>query len=341
MDQEIKQFLDNHQQPAYRLKQFNQYFYQQSATDFSGLTTWSKDLRQQLIEEIPFSSLIEDQVLASAQADVDKALLKLRRRPELMVETVLMKHQDGRRTVCISCMVGCPVGCKFCATGQLGWQINLTAAEIVDQVLFFGRRLAVNQEKITNIVFMGMGEPMLNLAAVEEAIKILTDPDKMAFGKRRITISTAGYVTQLAKFLADGFQLPLAISLHAPTQELRAQLMPVAKIHPLPQLFDFLAKYWQVTNKEITFEYILLAGINDQLSHAQQLAGLLKGKLARVNLIPNNPVPGIDFRRPNPSEVSQFSAWLTKLGIKNTIRVTMGDDIQAACGQLAAQKIAR
>ncbi len=336
---DIEKFLQERQQPSYRLQQFNQHYYQQLIKSFDELTTWSKDLREQLQQEFSFSSLNLVKKQETKDQSTIKVLFALNRSPEDKLETVLMRHDDGRNTVCVSCMVGCPVGCTFCATGKMGLRTKLTAQEIVDQVLFFARWLKDKDEKITNVVFMGMGEPMLNLEAIEGSIDVLINPEKMGLSQRRLTLSTAGFPEQIKKFVDDGYdQVKLAISLHAPNQELREKMMPIARQFSLKELFAALDYYQEKTNKLVSYEYILIKGLNDSPEHAQQLADLLAGKLAHVNLIPFNPVPGTGYQRPKRQQVSQFSELLSTAGISNSIRVTMGDEIDAACGQLSSSK---
>ncbi len=333
---QVEQFLDKRDQPSYRLDQFNRHYYQQFIEDFAEITTWSKDLRSALKNEVQFSSLELVDLIESPQGETVKALLGLKRNPRHRTETVLMRHEDGRNTVCVSCMVGCPVGCSFCATGQMGLRENLTAKEIIDQVLFFARWLKKKEQKITNIVYMGMGEPMLNLEAVEESIDTIISPDKMGMSQRRITISTVGYAPQIKQFVDDGYdQAQLAISLHAPTQELREKIMPIAKVFDLEELFKAIDYYVDQCNKLVSYEYILLKKVNDQEQHAQQLADLLASRLSHVNLIPYNPVEGVNYQKPSRQRVNRFSQILNEKGVSNSIRVTMGAEIDAACGQLA------
>ncbi len=332
----IKKFLQEQSQPDYRIKQFNHAYYQQLIESFNELTTWSKDLREELKQTYDFSSLKLEKKQETPAGDTVKVLFSLKRSPDKKIETVLMRHEDGRNTVCVSSMVGCPVGCTFCATGQMGLETDLTAREIVDQVLYFARFLSNQSQKITNIVYMGMGEPMLNLKAVEESIDTIIDPKKMGMSQRRITVSTAGFPDQIRQFVDDGYdQAGLAISLHAPTQEIREKIMPIAQVHPLDELFAAIDYYVERCNKLVTYEYILLKEVNDQDQHARQLGELLKDRLAHVNLIPLNPVPGIKYKRPSRQRVTEFSEILSKEGVSNSIRVTMGEEIDAACGQLS------
>lgn len=335
---QVKQFLNQLNQPYYRLQQFNTAFYQRFITSFDELTTWSKELRDKIQQKLEFSSLTQVNQQISPDGNTIKVAFKLKREPQLQTEAVLMRYQDGRNSVCVSCMVGCPVGCSFCATGQMGLLANLTTREIIDQVLHFARFVAQDNQKITNVVYMGMGEPMLNLEAVEGSYDVLTDPDLMAMSKRRLTVSTVGYPDQLKKFIDEGHRPQIALSLHAPNQEVREQIMPIAKVFDLDQVFAAIDYYVKKTNKLVTYEYILIEGINDKDQHARQLGDLLKNRLAHVNLIPYNPVPGVDYERPSQQRVKSFAEVLTKAGVSNTIRVTMGDEIKAACGQLSTNK---
>jgi 23S rRNA (adenine2503-C2)-methyltransferase len=218
----------------------------------------------------------------------------------------------------------------------MGFKANLTADMIVEQILYYQRQLQRQGQKVSNVVFMGMGEPMLNLAQVQEAISIITDKQKLAMSPRRITVSTSGYIPQLKQLIGSGFAGRLAISLHAPTQELREQLMPtVARNNPLPALIKLLDDYALHTNSRVSYEYILISGVNDQHQHSQELISLLGGRLAHVNLIPYNPVPNMQYAKPSRNHVHLFMRWLEKGGIPVSIRSSMGDEVSGACGQLA------
>jgi 23S rRNA (adenine2503-C2)-methyltransferase len=332
----IQDFIHIHSLPSYREKQFNTAYYQELIGSYDDLSTWPKDLRFQLQQELPFISLREIKHVISLHHDTEKILFE-RISDKKRFETVLMRHADGRNTVCVSCMIGCPVGCAFCATGRMGFQGNLTSEEIVDQVLFIARILKGEKQTITNIVFMGMGEPLLNLKNVIEAISIFTDPKKMGMSERRITVSTSGHTDNLKKLLAGGYAGRLALSLHAPNQKLREQLMPIAKKFPLDDLLVLLQEHAIKTNKRVSFEYTLINGVNDTQKDAEELASLLRHRLTHVNLIPFNPVLGIALKRSTPEAIQNFSRVLTNKHVHHTVRVTMGDDIAAACGQLAGK----
>ena len=239
----IEKFLKKKKVPSYKQKQFNELFYKHAISSFDELTTWSEELRSELRDEIPFSTLKEIRTEQSKNGNTTKVLFHTK--DSFPVETVLMKYRDGRNSLCISCMSGCPVGCTFCATGQMGFNKNLSSREIIDQVLYFKRLLKKDGKKITNIIFMGMGEPMLNLKEVEKSIDVLTNEDKLALSPRRIVVSTVGYVPQMKEFLLDhGYMGKLAVSLHTPNQRLRERLMPiVAKENSLDELFYILDEY--------------------------------------------------------------------------------------------------
>ncbi|MFA6004946.1 MAG: 23S rRNA (adenine(2503)-C(2))-methyltransferase RlmN [Patescibacteria group bacterium] len=330
----IGKFITDNNLPAYRASQFHQAFYVDFAESIDEVTTWPKALREKLIHTIPFSTLNKVKELESADKKTVKVLLS-RVSDGQFLEAVLMRHRDGRNTVCVSCMIGCPIGCTFCATGKMGFKAQLTGREIVDQVLYFERFLKKDKEKVTNIVFMGMGEPLINLQNVMEAIRVFCDPEKLALSMRRITISTSGITPNLKELLKTEYKGRLALSLHAPNQKLREKIMPVALKFPLPELLDVFHEYAQRTNKRVSFEYILIDSVNDTPHHAEELVNLLGTHLTHVNLIPYNPVAGNSYQRSTPQAVRQFSNILSKYGLQHTVRVTMGDDIKAACGQLA------
>jgi 23S rRNA (adenine2503-C2)-methyltransferase len=232
-------------------------------------------------------------------------------------------------------MSGCPVGCEFCATGKMGFNRNLTYREIVDQILHFQRLLSKKDKSVTNVLFMGMGEPMLNLENVQKAVEIINDPNKLSIGIRRVTISTVGYVPQMREYFTDRHKPRLAVSLHAPNQEIRKKLMPkISKLYPMNELFEFLDWYEKELNKRVTYEYILIKGINDQPEHAIEFSKLLYNRLALVNIIRFNPSKVIPFEAPKEETVQRFVKILNNRGVNTTIRYRMGDKIGGACGQL-------
>lgn len=339
--------LEKQQWPKYRLKQINHLLFKELIADWSDATTLPHDLRQVLSEISPVNTLTVVDEKISRKKDTIKTLFAL---PDgNMIESVLMMHEN-RNTVCVSCQAGCAVGCVFCATGRMGLKRNLTSTEIVDQVLYFARKLKVGafhessprEHKISNIVFMGMGEPMLNIDNVSQAVTILTDNDMFGMGKRKITVSTSGYFLPLKKFLRKFPHIGLAISLHAPDQELREKLMPnVAKKNPLKDLLKVCRDYSNETKRRVSYEYLLIEGVNDSLAQARKLAEILYGHLFFVNLIPYNPPTGncgVCFKKPNTMRVNRFKDELNKLRVPVAVRVAMGADIGGACGQLSSKK---
>jgi len=332
----IDTFAASRALPSFRITQFNLAFYTDYISSYDELTTWPKDLREELKNVLPFSTITPVKILDSKDHGTEKIAFS-RLSDGKQFESVLMRHEDGRNTVCVSCMIGCPVGCTFCATGKMKFIANLSAEEIVDQVLYFARTLKKQKQTITNIVFMGMGEPLLNLEEVLKAIGILNDPKKMGFGIRRITISTSGITPKIYELMKRGYKGRLALSLHAPDQKLRERIMPIAKTYPLPELMSTVNAFATRTQLRISYEYILIDGVNDTPIHARALARLFgeDSELVHVNLIPYNPISDVPYRRSSSKSVYEFAKVLSDLGISNTFRVTMGDDIKAACGQLA------
>ncbi len=333
----IEEFLKKYNQPSFRLKQFYRAYYQNYITTFSELTNWPLKLRQEAEEQVPLLPLKVVRVKESKNKDTIKVLFCRPNSPEQLFEAVLMKHKNNRNTVCLSTMIGCPMNCAFCATGKMGFIANLSAAEIVGQALYFARILKKEGESISNLVYMGMGEPLANLTNTLESIAIFTDPEKIALSPTRITISTCGLVVPLKKLLKENYKGRLALSLHAPNQKLREQLMPSAKENSLVELFEVLDSFVAKNNKRITYEYILINQLNDHKQQAEELVQLLKGRLAHVNLIPYNKTVNNSFTPPSRNRVFAFAAILEKHRIPHSIRTTMGADIQAACGQLATK----
>jgi 23S rRNA (adenine2503-C2)-methyltransferase len=249
-----------------------------------------------------------------------------------------MLHKNKRRTVCVSSQIFCALGCKFCATGANTFKRNLTTQEIIEQVLFVSRYLKHNEEKVTNVVYMGMGEPFLNYNNVEESIKILNDENYFGIGARHITVSTSGIVPKIYKFIQLGLQIRLAISLHASNDKLRSKLMPINKKYPLKDLIKATDDFSKKTNKKVSFEYVLIKNINDSPKDAKELVNLLKGKLAHVNLLIYNPHEFANFKKPDIKTVKKFKQILDEAEIECSIRKSMGDDISGACGQLSGKQ---
>ena len=329
----IEEILKN--EPAFRLKQAKKAVFFDLIENWSEATTLSKNLRETLQKEVLLG--IEGKIFASKDNRTVKALIELE--DGLAIEAVLMKHTDKRNTICVSSQVGCPLGCLFCVTGTMGFKRNLTASEIVEQVLFFARYLKKQKEKITNIVFMGMGEPFLNWENVKKAIQILNDNNCFGVGARKISVSTAGITEGIEKLSQDFPQINLAISLHAPDDELRRELMPIDKKYPLEKVLKSVDKYIEKTNRKVMFEYVMLKGINDSEEQAKRLSKLLNKPLYMVNLIAYNP-NGL-FESSPAERIKKFKAILEKEGIFATQRYRFGTDIEAACGQLAGKKITK
>lgn len=331
----VYEWLETLSEPKFRAKQFNQAFYKEQAEGFDAITTWPKSLREAASNDLAFDLL--ELVISQESKESNTSKFVFKRTNGQLIETVLMRHKGARNTVCVSCMRGCPVKCTFCATGALGFGGHLSADEIVEQVVYCSRLLAKESQSVTNVVFMGMGEPMLNLNNVEAAIDMLTNPEQVGLGGRKITLSTSGYVAQLRLLMDKGFRGRLAISLHAPNQALREELMPVAKVFSLDELMQAMDDFVALTNKRITYEYVMIDKVNDRSTHAHQLGKLLENRLSHVNLIPYNKVEGKPFERSSQKSLYRFAAILAHYDVAHSIRGTMGDDIAAACGQLAAK----
>ncbi len=378
--------------PVFRAKQILHWLYKELVTDFMAMTNLPLDLRRRLAEQYRIGSA---EVVAELVAGDDTQKILLRFGDGSTVESVLMLYYD-RATVCVSSQVGCAMGCVFCATGQMGFTRNLSAGEMVEQVLVFSRRLREHPyqppappapapaarpaaparglppggrgirsvpagrpggpirsrvpvpppappappapiDAVTNIVFMGMGEPLVNYDALWQAIHTLNSPDGLVLGARRITVSTVGVVPQIRRFAREGLAVNLAISLHAPNDALRSKLVPLNTHYSLEQLMDACRDYITLTNRRLTFEYALIAGENDSVACGEELGRLLQGMLVHVNLIPLNPVAGTGLAATPREQVRAFAAAVERFGVPCTVRIERGQDIAAACGQLKVQ----
>jgi 23S rRNA (adenine2503-C2)-methyltransferase len=318
-------------EPAYRLQQARQAVFKDLITDWGQVSSLPLFLRERLMKEAPLT--IKATVQVSDQSE--KALLTLA--DKTYIETVLITNADGRKTVCLSSQVGCPLGCTFCATGRLGFKRNLRSAEIVNQFLFWARRLAPLKEKIDNVVFMGMGEPLLNYREVMAAIRIMNDPNFCNLGARHISISTAGILAGIRQLAKENLQVNLAISLHAADDDLRTELMPVNEGVGLKELFKTVDDYIAETGRQVMLEYLLINGVNDSLSDAKKLARLAGKPLYMVNLLHYN-ATGSYTASPQNTALA-FKKALAGYGIRVTMRQSAGADIAAACGQLAANQV--
>src|SRR6266852_1566219 len=347
---ELQQWLIDRGEPGFRAKQIYNWLFQRLVTDFSAMTNLSLALREKLAQEASIGPVIVRSEQHSKDDRTRKILLELR--DGRLIESVLMLYppigeSSARATVCVSTQAGCAFGCTFCATGQMGFDRHLTAGEIVAQVLFFARELrdapwsakglpgSAPIDHITNIVLMGMGEPLHNYDNVLQALRILNSPDGFNLGARHMTVSTVGLVPAIRKLSQEPLQVNLAISLHAPTDELRSQTMPVNKKYPLQELLSACRDYIDATGRQVTFEYVLLAGVNDTAQSAHQLGELLAPlkQFAHVNCIPVN-ATSADYRPPGGEAIRAFRDILFEHGVSNSVRAERGDDIAAACGQL-------
>ena len=320
----------------YRLKQIYRAANKELVEAIDDVTTLPKDLRADLEGRgFAFSSVEPIVLQHSGDSQTTKGLFKLHDGNE--VEAVLMEHHGDRTTVCISSQAGCAFACAFCSTGQAGFTRNLTSTEIFDQARFFAQDLAKRGKRITNIVFMGMGEPFHNYDAVMGAVALLHDPHGLGIGHRHITISTVGLVDKIDRFADEGLQVNLAISLHAPSDRVRNTIMPVNKKFDTGELMAACERYVAKTNRKVFFEYVMLEGVNDDEECASELASLMRGHLYHVNLIPYNSTPDGPFAGTQEARIWAFAAVLESVGVPTTVRHNMGRDISAACGQLRAE----
>ena len=320
----------------FRLKQLYRAATKELVGDIDDVTTLPKELRAQLRERgVSFSSVAPVVIQRSQDGQTSKGLFRLRDGNE--VEAVLMEHRGDRTTVCISSQAGCAFACAFCSTGQAGFTRNLDATEIFDQALFFARELATRGKRITNIVFMGMGEPFHNYEAVMNAVALLHDPHGLGLGHRHITISTVGLVDKIDRFADEGLQVNLAISLHAPSDRVRSAIMPVNRKFDTAELMAAVERYVEKTHRKVFFEYVMLEGVNDDETCARELAELMRGKLYHVNLIPYNSTPDGSFQGTSDARIWAFAKVLDDARVPTTVRYNMGRDISAACGQLRSE----
>lgn len=333
--EELKAWMEQNGEKPFRAAQVYDWIYAKGALSFEGMTNLGRDLRAKLADKLGFPVLKLLRTLESDDKETIKFLWELP--DQKRVESVLILSGD-RRTVCVSCQVGCPARCAFCASGKEGLMRNLSSAEIVEQVLHIDRTLKEKGERVSHIVFMGMGEPMENYSSVVKAIQIFNAPEAFNISQRRITVSTVGVVEGIHKLAKEELTVNLVLSLHAPNQHIRKKIIPYARRYPLEEVLLAMDGYARETKRDITFEYTLLAGINDRAEHARELSQLLMGKQCTVNLIPYNPVDGLNLNRPEKEVIEDFRAVLEEAGINTTWRYTKGKDIAAACGQLALQK---
>ncbi len=316
-------------EPKYRTEQVKEAVFKNLLTSWDEAKYLPVPLKQKL--KLKFPLAIKAQLYKSTDGQSQKAVITFK--DEQKIETVLMANRTGRNSVCVSSQVGCPMGCEFCQTGKMGLIRNLTAGEIITQLLYFARLLGTNK-RIDNVVFMGMGEPLLNWENVVQSIKIINDPKAFNIASRKISLSTCGIIPGIKKLTDFPLQINLAISLHAPTSKLRSQLMPVNKKYPLPELMETVKHYVYKTGRKVMFEYLMLKDINDSPQHARQLAKLLDHPLYFVNLIKYNYTQS-QFQASTEKKIKEFMQTLKNYNINTARRYSFGEDIAAACGQLA------
>ncbi len=339
MPAELEEWFLAAGEPAFRVRQVLDWVFGKRVFAFEGMKNLPAALRGRLSRGL--SVALPETVRVQGSGDSTQKFL-LRLGDSQLIETVLIPaspalygERSDRRTLCVSSQVGCAYGCRFCASGLDGWKRNLSAAEIVGQWLAVE---AATGERVSNLVFMGMGEPFANFANVMRAVEILNAPWGGGVGARKITVSTSGLVPRIREFADQPLQVRLAVSLHAATDAVRDRLMPVNRKHPLGELFEACAYFSERKKQRITFEYILIAGVNDSPEQARLLVGHARRLRSKINLIPYNEVPGLDWQRPSEQALETFLNILREAGIPATLRREKGHDIAAACGQLRLQE---
>ena len=335
---DLESWVAERGQPKYRARQVWEWAYRHLAASYDDMTNVPAALRASLAADLPFPAMDTVREQTSDDALTRKRLIRLR--DGKLIESVLMLYDPrsdsrGRATVCVSSQAGCAMGCGFCATGQAGFERNLTSGEIVAQVIAFAReQKAGGGRAITNVVFMGMGEPMANYSAVWRAVETLHSPEGFGLAARHFTISTVGLTQGIRKLADESLQVGLAVSLHAPDDALRQSMIATAHRYPLADIIGACREYIERTGRRVTFEYCLIEGTNDAPEQAQALGRLLKGLLCHVNLIPVNPTADAGIRRPARARTLVFQRELAASGVACTVRVEKGVEISAACGQL-------
>lgn len=333
--QDLQNYLIDNNLKPFRAKQIFKWLYEKHVDSFEQMSDISKELQNKLLNDFSIDTLkIKDHQIS--KDGTQKFLFELN--DGALVESVLMVFEYGF-SACLSSQVGCNMGCSFCASGLLKKQRDLTCGEIVSQALMIQKQLDIDQNRLGNIVVMGTGEPFDNYDNVMKAMSIINSPYGLQIGARHISISTCGNVPGILRFSKENLQYNLAISLHAPNDELRSKLMPINKAYPLKTLFSALKEYSELNNRRLTFEYLLLKDINDTKKHADEIRDLLKGLNAYINLIPYNNVKENDFEASNEENALRFYDLLKKNGVAVTLRQKKGDDIDAACGQLRANNL--
>lgn len=338
-EEKVMQLLEAHGHKKFRYGQIENAIYKNHIVDFDDINTIPKDIRQLLKSHCLHTSLKLHHEATDPDGQTTKFLFETTKGE--MIEAVIMRHLSGRNTLCVSSQAGCPMACTFCATWKLWLIRNLDFSEIIDQIMWAVLHLKKEGNTLRNIVYMGMGEPLLNYAHVKKSIIIAAAQKKFDLSSRRITVSTCGIAPKIVEFAKDFPQVSLAVSLHAPNDLARKRIMPVEETYPLDVLMRAIDTYVSLTNKRVFYEYIMINGVTDRIEYAHELARLLQWRLAHVNFIPYNPWEWIDSHgfAPTPKIViKKFQTTLDRYHIPSTIRHTMGDDIDAACGQLALKE---
>jgi 23S rRNA (adenine2503-C2)-methyltransferase len=330
--EELAKLITEEGEKPFRAKQIFHWVYEKKVCEWASMSDLNQLLRSKLKEKFSLASIHQKGEESSKDGETIKFLWELA--DGKLVESVLIYSKE-RRTVCVSSQVGCPARCAFCASGKEGLLRNLSAEEIFEQVYHTDRFLHSKGERVSHVVFMGMGEPFENYDNVVQAIHLLNDPTRLNISQRRITVSTVGVVEGIQRFMEEDLSVNLVLSLHAPNQHIRKKIIPYARKYPLEDVLGAMVAYSRVTRRDITYEYTLIEGINDRPEHAEELALLLKGQQCTVNLIPYNPVPGLHLSRPDKESIEEFRRILDSYGMVTTWRYTKGKDIAAACGQLA------
>lgn len=329
--EELVKFLIDHDEPSFRATQIWRGVYRDLVSSYEEITTLPRAMRTDLAKTLPFDSLQPVGQQESRDKRTRKTLFRLA--DGETIEAVLMFY-ERRRTACLSTQVGCSLDCAFCATGKAGFIRDLAAGEIVAQALFFACELASVNKRLTNVVYMGMGEPFLNYEATIKSIRILNDSEGYALGARQFTISTAGIIPGIERLAAEDLQVNLAVSLHAGNDRLRDELVPINRRYPLDALMNACRAYIERTHRRITFEIALSEGVNDSIEQAEEVGERLSDLLCHVNLIPLNPIADASFRPSSRERIDAFAKTLEKTDIPVTVRLGRGIDIQAGCGQL-------
>ena len=335
--QEIKkleELLISRGQKKFRATQLFSWIYEKKVTDFDEMSDVSKSFREELKRDF---CLVQPKIFKKQVSNDGTIKLLLELEDGSKVETALMPYNYGN-AICVSSQVGCNMACAFCASGLLKKKRNLEVHEMVGQILVMNKLLEERNERVTHIVVMGTGEPFDNYDNVLDFVRIANHPKGFAIGARHITISTCGIVPGILRYAKEGLQTNLAISLHAPNDEIRNKIMPISKGYPIDKLMEAVRFYEREAGRRVTFEYIMLKNVNDSIEHAKELVKLIKGTLAYVNLIPYNPVDENSFERSPDKAVHDFMSYLMKHGVNTTVRKEFGNDIDAACGQLRAKE---